>query len=594
MESTVSAVVEYPGQPEERYELWLERIQARFLAHVTEQSHLFTTDATGLFDAYLAALPPERRQYYTCHACRDFLQRFGGLVTIDAHGVSTSAIWHEEETPKFYQAAVQAMVRMVRRASVMGVFLTSEEIWGKPITGHWCHFAVTPPGSMRFRRMTQTAGQVRAEKREDFRTLATALQEFSPQTMSQAVTLLKMETLYRSEKCLGVAEWLLSLQKQRAAVKGDRARENLLWKAVAEAPVGFCHPRSSMIGTLLSDLAEGMSFAEVKTRFDAKMHPLRYQRPQAAPSVGNIQQAERLVEQMGIAASLRRRFARLDEVEALWRPRPVAPVPTTVRRLKIEDVGTDRLRILLRDAGINPATLADDEVLRSYRELFGSECVINSTEDEDRARNGGVFSHLTPKGTPTPPLVPYPPATMTWEKFSRTVLPEAQEMSFFIAQQQMNFTALLTAVDPTAPPILQWDRAEQRNPVSWYVWQGGSPPSQWRLTGDQYCRVSAITLKPSMWHDEEQFRHQGQGVIFLLEGARETKFNSLALFPETLKSELHGVRATIEAYSQAGRIEGAEEASACGILLPNGHTWNAHVRVRTSQAIMEYRLDRWD
>lgn len=536
MENTVAAVCQYPGQPEEPYELWLERIQARFLAHVTEGGSLFTTDATGLFAAYLAAFPPERRQHYTCHACRDFLRSFGGLVTIDAQGVATSALWHEEESPPFYRGAVQVMARLVRRASVTGVFLTSAEVWGKPITGPWFHFAVTPPGSMRFRRLTQTAGQARAEKREDFRTLALALQEFSPQTISQAVTLLKMETLYRAEKCLGVAEWLLSLQAQCAAVKGSRARENLLWKAVADAPVGFCHPRSSMIGTLLSDLAEGMSFAAVKTRFDAKMSPLQYQRPQAAPTAGKIQQAEKLVEQLGIAASLRRRFARLDEVETLWRPAVRTQVP----------------------------------------------------------QGSGVFSHLIPKESQVAPPMALPPVTMSWDKFHRTVLPGAQEIAFFVPPGPANYTALVTAVDPFSPPILQWDREERRNPVSWYVYIGGSPPSQWGLTGGVYCRVSAITLKPSMWHDEERFRHQGQGVVFLLDGARETENTSLALFPEILKSTLHGVRATIEAYSKAGRLEGMEEASACGILLPNGQTWNAHLRVRTPQAILKYRLDRWD
>lgn len=34
------------------------------------------------------------------------------------------------------------------------------------------------------------------------------------------------------------------------------------------------------------------------------MNPLQYQRPQAAPSAGNVAQAERIVEKLGIANSL--------------------------------------------------------------------------------------------------------------------------------------------------------------------------------------------------------------------------------------------------------------------------------------------------
>lgn len=53
-----------------------------------------------------------------------------------------------------------------------------------------------------------------------------------------------------------------------------------------------------MIGTLLDDIASGMSFDSVSRRFAEKMHPLQYQRPQAAPSAGNIAQAEKIVEKL--------------------------------------------------------------------------------------------------------------------------------------------------------------------------------------------------------------------------------------------------------------------------------------------------------
>ena len=38
--------------------------------------------------------------------------------------------------------------------------------------------------------------------------------------------------------------------------------------------------------------------------------------------------------------------------------------------------------------------------------------------------SGGVFGHLTPKAKPANPLT-LPQQTMTWEKFARTVLPDA-------------------------------------------------------------------------------------------------------------------------------------------------------------------------
>ena len=43
--------------------------------------------------------------------------------------------------------------------------------------------------------------------------------------------------------------------------------------------------------------------------------------------------------------------------------------------------------------------------------------------------------------------------------------------------------------------------------------------------------------------------HHGAGVLFVLAGARESRQDGSALFPEILKSEFHGIRSVIEAYS---------------------------------------------
>lgn len=521
------------------YDAFLRRIQARFLINTGQgKVPLFTTNAEGLFAAYLSAIPTSDRQYHTCHACQQFVDRFGGLVTIDpGSGIPTSAVWDVADAPDYYVPAIEAMLKRIRRAKVTGVFLSSESIWGQPVTGIWTHLAVKPSSLSVYRKVLLTAGQAMAEKKEDFKAMITALKEFPLPVVTQAVTLLKTESLYRSEKCLGVAEWFARLHKARTLVRGSAASSNLLWLAVAQAPPGFCHVRSSMIGTLLEDLAAGLPFNDVNRKFAEKMHPLQYQRPQAAPTEGNIAQAEKLVEQLGITNSLRRRYARLEEIDAIWFPK---------------------------------------EVTRA-------------------SKSGGVFGHLKSKSAgPEVGGQDVPAVTMTWEKFSRTVLPEAQGIEFYVpGGVRESFTALVTAVDPEAPPILQWDSHEHRNPFSWYFWSGGSPATQWGLRPNSYVKVNAVTPLPSMW-DETPHEHQGKGVIFILEGARDSRDAGLALFPEILKSELRAVRSTIEAFSKAGEMEGGEEASACGIALQKGHNWSAMFRVRTADSVVVYKLDRWD
>jgi hypothetical protein len=303
------------------------------------------------------------------------------------------------------------------------------------------------------------------------------------------------------------------------------------WAAVAKAPAGFCHPRSSMIGTLLEDIAAGKSYEDVAKSFAAKMGPLQYQRPQAAPSTGAIKQAEELFEKLGLAPALRRRFARVDEVQALWRPPAAQPVAK---------------------------------------------------------RGEGVFAHLTPKGAAPTVAMVTPAITMTWEKFARTVLPDAAELELRVRMfpERANFGALVTAVDPEAPPLLQWDRPEQRNPVSWYVWHGGSPATQWGLHAD-YAKISAITESPAHWYGGEGNKQHARGIFLVLEGARESRNAGLALFPECLRSELHGVRAA---------IEGMADGSACGLLLTAGNTsWGVAIRVTSKGGDKQsYLIDRMD
>lgn len=533
MISTKPAVVLDSYDSDVQYETFSQQIRQRFAESVNKP--MFTTATDGLFDLFLAGLPAEHRQHYTCNACRQFVNRFGGLVTISKNGVATPVMW-PDVAPKLFDNSVEAMRQAIKKASITGVFLHGQGTWGTPVTGEWHHMSVI--NAPVYRHSLKTPSQAMAEKAEDFGILKRSLDEFNQATVEQAVTLLKTESLYRSEKCLGVAEWLLKLHQVIATTRNTRLQDNLIWLAVAAAPAGYCHVRSSMIGTLLDDIASGMDFNAVSRRFAEKMNPLQYQRPQAAPTAGNIAQAEKLVDKLGIQRSLLRRFARLDEIQALWKPKA----------------------------------------------------------HQETQKSNGVFSHLKPKGTqPEAQKVNLPAITMTWEKFQRTVLPTADMIEFFVPGSNNSYTALVTAVDMDAPPILQWDSVEYRNPVSWYLYHNGSHALRWGLESGKYCAVNAVCLKPSQWTGD--FAHQGEGAIFVLNGAKDTgcRGTGSALFPEILKAELREVRSVIEAHSKTVDLAGYEESTASGIALFKGDKWNNPTfRVTSGSGVIICKLDRWD
>ena len=65
-------------------------VSTTFASALAGDARLFLTDADGLFDAYLDALSSERQEH-NCHACCQFLSRFGGLVVVDQDGRLRSA-----------------------------------------------------------------------------------------------------------------------------------------------------------------------------------------------------------------------------------------------------------------------------------------------------------------------------------------------------------------------------------------------------------------------------------------------------------------------------------------------------------------------
>lgn len=534
MTPALTAVKATPtDRPQDGYMAFLAALETQAK---TLTGPLFTTAPTDdLYDLFLACLPEEARPHYKCNACRRFIETYGGLVQIDMlTGETAPALW-SFEAPEFFRSAVASLQMSVRKRPVTGVFITQEQVLGQPITGPWHHMAVVLPAALLTPSPHKNASQIAAEKLEDYKMLHAALYDYPLDLVAQAVAILEAESLYRGEKTLGVAKWLEGVHTRRNEFKQQTRRANLVWHAVATAPTGFCHVRSTMIGTLLDDLKEDLPFAEVSRRFAAKMNPLQYQRPQAAPARGNIAQAEKVIEQLGAAGSLKRRYARVEEIQAIWKPRPV-----------------------------------------------------------EQPASNGVFGHLKPKDDATPEhaTIELPEVKMTWDKFLKTVLPNAWAIKYYVPHSRQNYGALVTAVDMDAPPLFQWDTPAHRNPFSWYVYHSGSTPASWRLTWG-WCPVTAICYQPSMWQDG--FAQHGKSVFFILAGAKDENYKSCSngLFPELLKSDYHSIRATIEAYSQSARLEGFEEATACGLRLQAGQAWDASFLV-TGPVTAQYTLDRWD
>jgi hypothetical protein len=500
---------------------------------------LFKVDAPDLWDTYLASfVDRDERQYHNCRCCRTFIERYGSLVTVDQHGGLRSAVWNEQALGYShpYFNVVKALREHAEDKRVVDVFLTADRRWGTYEQGGFTHlWAQAPAGFDLHRDRTLTAEQVMAAKRQDRETLERAVRTMPVEHLKRARSLVTSGRLERGDKFTGQLDFLIELKDMLAKPRGE-ARSRILWEAVGRAAAGWCSPRASIVGALVEDLSAQMNIDTAIQRHNERVSPLKYQRPTKL-SEGNIKQAEKVFEQLGLAASLRRRFATVDDLqERLW-------VPKT-----------------------------KDQVKR------------------------GTFGHLLVKNRTEASIV-RKPETVTWAKFQRDILPEAASLEVMVPAIG-DFCAFTTAADPDAPPIIRWDQNGARNPVGWYVYHAGSTAVQWNLNSGYYAEVETVTAMPCMWGEGRQrpdTRELGNSVLLVVKGCHDKSNKSLALFPELLRGDLHSVRSTIEAHSRSGKLENPPEGSrhASGLRIAGSH--GAELRVLFDGGIqVRYKVDRWE
>lgn len=503
---------------------------------------LFVLDVPpgALGQAFLAGLPADQRQHHDCRACLRFLDIVGPLALItDAGTISPFMRAIAAVAPGIYGPAFMRVADVLRRRSapIAGVLVLEAGAcrFGRELDvatdgRRWSHFTIRVGHTGGLRpNVTETSHQASARLLHEHGLVMQALADFTIEQLELAGALLRSDKFQRREKALPQLGWLIDLHHKSTNVPARRSA--LVWRAVATAPAGWAHVRGNVLGALLTDIADGLDHAAIAKRWNERMDPTQYQRPTAPVTEGNVAQAERMVADLGIASALQRRFARLEEIDAVWKPAHL----------------------------------------------------------EAPARSPSVFGHLL-KGKPSVQGVDLPPITVTWVKFAATVLPDA-DLVEVLAPRMGGFCALVTAVDPEAKPILQWDRPTRRNPVSVYTYPDGSSAEQWGLRAT-YHAATAICLDPAHWYGNPAGNH-GQRAIAILQGARDVGYvSSGGFFPEQLVKELHAVRSTLEAYARKAVVAGKDEATACGIFLvgPNG----PRIRVTSRGVQVNYRIDRWD
>lgn len=317
-------------------------------------------DPDLLWETYLGAFPEgtnpiyKTRREFDCSTCRHFVKNLGGVVTIVNGRMVT--LWDGSMAGPL-QAVTAAMGALVRARPIKNIYLHNEPTVGVSECRQlledrsvktWTHFFVNLPSEVVLRK--DQIGPRLAECQSTHDVMLRGLEEINTATVDTVIELIQQGSLYRGDEHLGA---LLAFRDLRVRCEKAPVADLFVW-ANLKVPAGRI--RNTVIGSLLVDLAAGVDLEVAVKAFETKVAPTNYKRPTALVTKAMVLNAQKVVDELGLASALERRYARIDDItinNVLFADRSAkramsafdelaASVPVTAKNLaKVEEVSID-------------------------------------------------------------------------------------------------------------------------------------------------------------------------------------------------------------------------------------------------------------
>lgn len=323
-------------------------VAARFAEMSKGELYVVDLDGDELWAAYLAAFPPgtdpifRERTEHDCQTCKRFVRNLGRVVTVKDGAVTT--VWADFASfPEPYRTVAAALDALVKSRPVKTVFRSKERTYGEPhnydpkTNQRYDHFH----GRVADRHFSADADTKRGEKEAVFQVLSRGLVEIRESDLETVLDLINSNGLYRGEEHKPAVEGFLALSRQLSAIPdGGWGRVNFVWENLDHKYARF---RNTVIGTLLTDLAEGKELEQAVKAFETKVAPTNYKRPTAVITQRMVEEAVAKLHGLGLSGATNRRYARLSDIS-------VNDVLFVDRAVRSRMKGADPLAALLADA----------------------------------------------------------------------------------------------------------------------------------------------------------------------------------------------------------------------------------------------------
>lgn len=375
-------------------------------------------DKDEFYNLYLDSFPAgtnevlrERREF-DCSCCRNFLKNFGNVVIVKDGAVQN--VWQFETGDSKYQPVIDALAEYVNSKEITDIYVTKEAKIGtnKNLERHedgsittWHHFYLELPKRL-VSNHSKTIDTIKGDAKSLRGVFKRSLDEISIDSVDTVLELINQNSLYKGEEWKTVLEKFLEYQRQYATLTTDEEKELFAWERVNTIGGVIGRIRNHSMGTLLTNISEGMDLDLAVKKYEAIVAPDNYKRPKPIFTKKMLEDAKKTVADLGYMDSLPRRFSNLDDI-----------TPNNI--------------------------------------LF-------TNKDSAKRIGGDVFDEMVaevaidPKKFSKVEEVPV-------QEFIGNVLPKAKELEIFIENRHNNqFVSLIAPQNKEAPTMFKWD-----NPFSW-------------------------------------------------------------------------------------------------------------------------------
>jgi hypothetical protein len=418
------------------------------LDKMSKNGRLFRSKLSGndVWDLYLNSFldgddtpfrDPESTEH-NCNHCKNFIRRYGNIVTINSDG-NLSSIF-DVNIEGEYKNPFSVINENLINAGIENVFFeTYDELNSLPYESCKKNFESFKLGvESNMKRYTKeeaelygvvNAGEVKkfehftlqlpkefvdvsgksmeaiqALYRDKYSVFKRAMTEVPLDTLELVRDLINQGSLLDGTAQLEVLEQFILHKKDYN--KSDKSDE-WFWDNTYTMSERLAKFKNTLIGVLCTELAEGMELNKACQNWNKRVDPVNYMKASAPITKKQIEEAKKFVEENGYEASFKRRMATIDDIK--------------VSEILHSNVGDGKLK-----------------------EVSIFDNVKSTTTRHKRSEFEGLEE-------------------VDIEKFMKNILPGCTSVEMLVNNSHNNnFVSLTTADDPDSKPIFKWD-----NNYSW-------------------------------------------------------------------------------------------------------------------------------